>query len=191
MRTTEFLMFYLSRHCGEKTISNKLPNGVPYEVFSAFAEMTAYINYNCGFDDIGICKNNRNESVRPKNRCCCTACSNTTGYLRVIPNNVRQIREIAKCFNRKFGFWREGKGCILPRKYRSSVCLTHNCRQGESSFTDAERKLLSALKEGDILFKSVDKRRELKNEVCEAFKIGTPIMDYKTGEIITYSLIGV
>jgi len=34
---------------------------------------------------------------------------------------------LAKHFEPKIGFWRPGKGCILPRENRSITCLTHSC----------------------------------------------------------------
>jgi hypothetical protein len=35
--------------------------------------------------------------------------------------------EVLSSFDRVWGFWRPGKGCILPRKWQSPTCLFFGC----------------------------------------------------------------
>lgn len=88
-------------------------------------EATSAINYDCQFKD-GKCKSNVS-SYNP--RCCCQGCAGALGYLRGGLNKIPlgSDKEILPLFSEKTGFWRKGKGCILPRKYRSVVCLSFNC----------------------------------------------------------------
>ncbi len=92
------------------------------------ANLTKYINYGCNFTPEGKCKYSGNKE------CCCHECYSYSGYLRLSDGigvtcekiNWPQLTYYTSRF-KKTGFWREGKGCCLPRKYRSTTCLVHNC----------------------------------------------------------------
>lgn len=101
---------------------------ISWTFLQELAEMTKDIDYQCNFDKNGLCKRTRkSKSQSPKG--CCGNCHNTFGYLRTIPASEDGSieREIVDLFDETNGFWREGKGCILPLKYRSSTCLLYMC----------------------------------------------------------------
>ncbi|NIU84559.1 MAG: hypothetical protein GWN31_12000 [Candidatus Thorarchaeota archaeon] len=59
--------------------------------------------------------------------CCCGGCAGSVGHADTFPKDVRYLEEMASYFNTETGYWRKGKGCILPRKYRSRTCLSYHC----------------------------------------------------------------
>ena len=61
-------------------------------------------------------------------RCCCSGCAYNIGYLAMDKIPKGRVAYYLKHFDGKLGFWREGKGCILPRKYRSYTCVGYACR---------------------------------------------------------------
>jgi len=117
-------------------------NGMNWSTYERLAALTKYIDYGCKFTVLG-CKQYRYKSKEEKDEttarwkkdhdgrphpnlmCCCGGCRYSVGYINVF--NVDSIAKIARYYNDKSGFWREGKGCVLPRKYRSHTCLNHSC----------------------------------------------------------------
>ena len=117
-------------------------NGMNWSTYERLAALTKYIDYGCKFTVLG-CKRYRFKSKKekdeatarwktdyngkphPNSMCCCGGCRYSVGYMNVF--NVDSIAKIARYYNDKTGFWREGKGCVLPRKYRSYTCLNHSC----------------------------------------------------------------
>ena len=90
--------------------------------YQRIAELTNYIRYDCGIVSGKIsCKGGKNIS----RGCCCDRCAGTLGYRKSI--SQEEIPLLAEHFDGKTGYWRSGKGCILPRKHRSITCLTHRC----------------------------------------------------------------
>ena len=55
---------------------------------------------------------------------CCLQCAETHGYLT--GPHAKALEKKYK-FSKKTGYFREGKGCKLPRKHRSLVCLAYLC----------------------------------------------------------------
>lgn len=56
----------------------------------------------------------------------------TEEWVKVLYENYTEETELTtnpegKDFKTKFGFWQRGKGCILPREFRSVTCLTYHC----------------------------------------------------------------
>lgn len=111
---------------------------VSWGFIHALAELTSEIDYKCNFDELGHCrswrkwKNGESSSggtpaglINMTNQCCCTGCVTNKGYLGIIAKD--KITEYAKMFGSSTGFWRAGKGCILPRRLRSMTCLTYSC----------------------------------------------------------------
>ena len=123
-------------------------NYVREDIYTKLANLTAKINFRCNFED-GSCKSYRDHGHK---MCCCKLCSSDFGFLRVVffkPWDDSSFIEeellyYAKKFNLKTGFWREGKGCVLPRHKRSQTCLTHNCT---SRLTPEERLLLDIIRD--------------------------------------------
>lgn len=101
------------------------------------------MDFGCDFVD-GLCRSRRNNpSSNPNSAymrmCCCMQCSYEIGYIVIAFKN--EIPKYAKHFNKDTGFWREGKGCILPYKMRSTVCVTHFC----SIKDDTSRRFIVAM----------------------------------------------
>lgn len=108
--------------------------GLPWEDWYKLASSTNKIEYGCCFQIDGTCIQSRNQEKRgssPDPMCCCRWCVGNVGYFDRIQNDPEVIAMIADHFKAKVGFWRKGKGCILPRKYRSTTCLGYRC--GDSS----------------------------------------------------------
>jgi len=85
------------------------------------------VNFDCKVNNKGGCKNN---PVFTK--CCCYACKSSIGYIRMMPKEL--IKYYARYYNGKTGFWRKGKGCIIPHHRRSIICLTHHCNYEEKGY---------------------------------------------------------
>lgn len=87
-----------------------------------------YIDFSCQMTDTGGCK----EGHGPI--CCCHNCYDSAGYLRVVPED--KVKQYAKQFRGKIGFWREDTGCVLPHKQRSKICLCHHCNHEDKQFAE-------------------------------------------------------
>jgi hypothetical protein len=86
----------------------------------AIAEKTATIDFGCDF------KGNTCRAMRENRRgCCCQSCKSRHGFLEKIKPS--SFNEILSLFDRVWGFWRPGEGCILPRKWQSATCLFCAC----------------------------------------------------------------
>lgn len=108
---------------------------------------TSDIAYRCDFID-GSCKQEReniaNDQIQSqiatqenrKNKpyithsemACCAGCAHAVGYFDAVEDT--DVPLLISLYNPKTGYWRSGKGCILPRDIRSNICLTHNCGEG-------------------------------------------------------------
>ncbi len=90
--------------------------------FRAVKSLFEYIDFDCQHNKDGGCRKYGNEKM-----CCCYNCFESGGYFRVLIGN--DITYYSRKFNakEKNGFWRKEKGCILPHKMRSAMCLTHCC----------------------------------------------------------------
>lgn len=97
------------------------------------AEKTSQIDYGCGFDEQGRCKMMRKFDPKTMDdrtfglgkMACCVHCNIAGGYLDSIPADA--VTTVKKAWSDETGFWREGIGCTLPRKWRSDTCLGYNC----------------------------------------------------------------
>lgn len=117
-------------------------------------EYTENFDYDCRFKD-GICKNELwvSNTSNPNPMCCCKDCYSNMGYLS--HHNpimvVRYLKLFARLFKEDVGFWRSGKGCVLPRKVRSPICLAYRClgKNGSLNITaiqEVEMRFTNALK---------------------------------------------
>jgi hypothetical protein len=121
-------------------------NGIRYSTYHKLAKLTESLDFGCGFDKFGRCRNYKDASPDKPVMCCCNGCFNSLGYLKTLPtggwsrnsdDRLANLKLFARHFSekaitldgytRKIGFWRPGKGCILPRIHRSPTCLTYTC----------------------------------------------------------------
>ena len=105
---------------------NKTFNGQEkkFKQLKSLKTTTGLINFNCGFDVNGFCIPHKN-SFYSNGMCCCKGCYYNIGYLWCI--HKLDISTYVRYFRVKIGFWRRGKGCILPRELRSSTCVSYMC----------------------------------------------------------------
>jgi len=98
-------------------------------------EVTKCIDYGCE-----LCAHKNSQAKRAKFRCC-TNCASNFGYQGESVMNLQKIKLLMRSYDKKLGFWREGKGCILPREYRSITCLAFGCYLRESMRSDLREYL--------------------------------------------------
>lgn len=84
------------------------------------------VDFECNIQANGSCKNYNG------GRCCCFNCKDNLGFIHIMFEH--QIPYYARHFNYKSGFWREGKGCILPHHMRSVTCLTQHCNYTDEGY---------------------------------------------------------
>jgi hypothetical protein len=87
-------------------------------------KLTERIDFGCRFDKNGKC-NAKGTNYKHEKQCCCVDCDLRVGYLDVI--HEIDVSYYAERYNKKTGFWRKGKGCILDRHKRSKTCITYVC----------------------------------------------------------------
>jgi hypothetical protein len=103
-----------------RKVSNAPDFGETWGERETIAEKTATIDFGCDF------KGNTCRAMRKNRRgCCCQSCKSRHGFLEKIKPSA--FNEILSLFDRVWGFWRPGEGCILPRKWQSSTCVFFAC----------------------------------------------------------------
>ena len=118
MKEEDFIKLILKRN--SLTISENALEGS--SAYREIAGITEYIDYGCKITfDNDRCSHGENINAM----CCCRGCDTSIGYRTSIRQS--EIPILAEYFDVKTGYWRKDKGCILPRKYRSEVCLVHKC----------------------------------------------------------------
>jgi hypothetical protein len=98
---------------------------------------TKYVDYDCQFSEEGICKK-RKSYVEEEPACCCRDCAEEQGYFAA-PRDIitrAQLTFLRKRYSKKNGWWRKKGGCVIPRKWRSSVCLHYTCTSTEKYGVD-------------------------------------------------------
>lgn len=95
------------------------------DCMEALKELTGDLDFGCNFNKEGLCRSYADFKTKKRNMCCCGSCQGATGHLSTIRQS--RIPQYARLFSKKTGFWREGKGCILPRALRSATCVTYTC----------------------------------------------------------------
>jgi len=141
--------------------------------YQEIAELTEYIDYGCKIVP-GVDRCSHNEMI--SEGCCCRGCQNVIGYRITMSQN--EIPILAKYFNKDTGYWREGIGCILPRKHRSITCLSHKCKN-LGIFSTLVLDMLSRMKEGhypiisphDFIWKEFVKALKKENGYKKPIKI--------------------
>ena len=117
--------------------------GMSQEIEHMFKELTQYIDYECKFVD-GVCKE------KGSDMCCCLHCACEMGHMDHI-SSIGDILEMYRIYDEKLGYW-SATGCLLPRKYRSFMCLNYTC-EGKR-FTEWEEALFAILAHGDTAIKA-------------------------------------
>lgn len=121
--------------CHTYVFSDLSYGGLEWSEWYKLSTMTRNIDYGCHFgwksrndsvDDPPKCTKQRADGETDE-QCCCFSCGSNLGYLKFIQNDPKVIKRIARLFQPKIGFWRKNRGCVLPRKYRSAVCLGYRC----------------------------------------------------------------
>jgi hypothetical protein len=135
------------------------PINTNWKVWYDLLDTTKTLDYGCNFNEQDVCekhaswyqKSNRKVFTRDT-MCCCVGCCQALGYLDLLENEA--VKNIARYFTetKTHGFWRPGKGCILPRKYRSGVCIGFFCgdnsrdKKDMPTLTEFERTVLLVLR---------------------------------------------
>jgi hypothetical protein len=109
-----------------KTLGSKgLKLGIDFSTRrSRIDKIEELIQFDCRFDSCGNCKIYTNPRMTGKN--CCGGCSHFKGHFNewCDPDSVDFL---IRNYNFNTGYWREGFGCVIPRKWRSDICLKYNC----------------------------------------------------------------
>jgi hypothetical protein len=134
-------------------------------ILESHAALAGTMDFGCDFDSDGWCLGERASIKKgmyppicdvPKGKeylhrmCCCKHCYESLGYLgsnRFLFSE--DIPTYEKLFKRKIGFWRRGKGCVLPRKLRSKICQSFVCAKA------------SKKRQNDSMFKAFNKMMDL------------------------------
>lgn len=124
---------------------------------------TAFVKFGCDFDDNGHCYVTRKAGFavfggynKPelKERNCCSSCVSAVGYIdEWKPVYTAEEKEtILKLFNAETGFWRQGRGCVLPRRLMSHICVCFSCHK---DLKCKERKKLNDISESLYNIKNI------------------------------------
>jgi len=116
------LFIHKLKHRGIRIIdtSDQFYDGSILDDFRSLKSFFQYIDFGCRINKKGGCKDTPESKM-----CCCYGCLDSAGYFRIILD--KNITYYSRKFSVNSGFWRKGKGCILPHKMRSTTCLTHHC----------------------------------------------------------------
>lgn len=159
---------------------------IAWKTWWRYADLTRLVNYRCDFDGESCVRQREQEEDRKAKKkprrgamspvyttsmCCCEQCADELGYIRVLPKDIEVIKRIARYFSEKTGFWREGRGCVLPRRYRSVTCLGFSCKQPEPKGSSDLVRILrgSAFLDRDSKVPTPEQMRKLllrKEKVC-------------------------
>ena len=71
----------------------------------------------------------RDDNIKPRNnKRCCRSCVENLGHFGY-DVLIYKPKKYLKYWSSITGFWRTGKGCILPREMRSQTCLKYHCEE--------------------------------------------------------------
>ena len=103
------------------------------------------VDFECNFDDCGKCAAYRADEEKTGNwdRACCSSCARFVGYLDRIPKEA--LDPLIEGFDPEVGFWTP-KGCSIPPKWRSKICLAHSCAWANESATITVMDALKGLR---------------------------------------------
>lgn len=135
MDTKDFIYYLLER-------DRQLVKGYPHSQFRPdVAVLTGLFEFACDF------KNGKCAGKRDTVKCCCSNCASSIGHFGdQWPNNTEALEQLAGYFNPETGFWRVGKGCILPRHRRSLTCAFYVCEKIRLEFDRQNDKEIQNLR---------------------------------------------
>jgi len=186
MELEKFVMISLKKGKRFGSTSNEFS----FDNRKKLADLTKHVDYDCGFGSTGRCKNYLETPAEQLTMCCCNSCFDSMGYVDYLPtgdggwpydqkDNLKDLKVYARHFSEKavkfsygytikIGYWRPGKGCILPRSYRSNTCLGYTC--GKKKQTKWERRLFQLLHRRTLSFpvKIAGIKRTTYNGVVDA-----------------------
>lgn len=149
-------------HCSKRFVRiHDTIRGWRWYDYQKLAELTEHVNYHCNFKPNGTCRGSSNRDGNGAGLCCCSGCFSLMGHHKELPCDYNELMSYCELFAAEkkgksgkleaLGFWRAGKGCILPRKMRSPICLSHSCRTNRET-TLWSRRLTGLLnrKEGNM-----------------------------------------
>jgi len=151
MRTDEFVRILLAQRISITYGYNI--RRCPWFEYEEYAELTSLLDFGCSFKGDACAENGLNlqrlKYYKHKRRTatsaadkeffsdtitklymaasCCLSCRSAVGHFNNVNGDTLTL--LAEKFDAKSGFWRKGRGCLLPRKLRSTTCLTHYCRR--------------------------------------------------------------
>lgn len=131
-------------------ITKRANERLTWTQYRKLAQLTGEIIFRCGFDKQGKCKGSRDEdgSWLQGPRCCCSGCALSLGYLKKVSKG--QANVIRKLWDKATGFWKKGKGCTLPHKYRSPTCLSFLCDSARKRHSVALERVGGLLNVGRV-----------------------------------------
>lgn len=140
MKYAKFIELVDGRLINDRSVDPKTV-AVSWEHFKLVKAGSERINYHCDFKN-GKCfvqyhyaHDDSDTSIKEK-MCYCISCFNAIGHFRYLQkNDKKQLELLARKYIKPkdpeklvaSGFWRVGKGCVLPRMYRSAICLRYAC----------------------------------------------------------------
>lgn len=121
------------------------------------AVLSSLLDFPCNFRPSAGPKSARCDGSRRSPKCCCKCCAERIGHFGEIwPSNLAKLGKYAKKFTKINGFWRAGKGCILPRHMRSLVCAFFMCGQIQKEFNERNDSDLIELRAAVAQYNSRD-----------------------------------
>jgi len=105
-------------------IEEEGPDAERHQAKEPLKELTGEFDWPCHFDCNGQCQG-ANRYGPTATRGCCFHCAENGGYLDYTYEEA--VPALQKHWSVTTGFWRKGKGCVLPRKYRSDTCVSYIC----------------------------------------------------------------
>lgn len=93
-----------------------------------FIRIVDRLDFGCDFNKVG-CNRFKNSSLSgfAKQQGCCGGCRDYLGHFSDMKPSIEICKSMDKYWQGDTGFWQEGVGCALPRKYRSATCTTYYC----------------------------------------------------------------
>lgn len=127
---------------------------ISWKEYTRRALLTATVDFGCAHNGTTCAMTRKNpsyESKRKPGTACCYNCQNSYGNLRVIRPGTSGY--YARLFDWELGFWRPGRGCILPRPMRSDGCLGWQCYE---QFSKVRTELIMSI--GEIRLKQPNEK---------------------------------
>lgn len=146
METMEFVEKYLRESGVRKRSITDIYSGWPRVFFQKLAKRTEEVEYHCDIHENGCANTRANGHSDFSGKCCCNKCYDKIGYYDELSLEDAELLAPFYKESKKHGFWRPGKGCVIPRHLRSVTCITYTCSFIKVSYRDS--LLLRAIDRG-------------------------------------------